>query len=164
VRNLGWLLVIGLATSCWAAAGNGKRQEAEYYISAYARQYGVPLDFVRALVEQESGWQSCAVSPKGAVGLMQLMPATAEKLGVQDRCNLRQNVSGGVRHIAYLMFRFHGDLRLVAAAYYAGEAVIGARGLRYANADVIAYVTRLRARFERQKRSRLHKLSRPCQE
>jgi soluble lytic murein transglycosylase-like protein len=85
---------------------------------------------------------------------MQLMPETARLLGVQDRCNVRQNVSGGVRHLAYLMDRFHGDLRLVAAAYYAGEKVVGTHGLNYANPDVVAYVQSVRIRFEREKRFR----------
>jgi len=104
------------------------------------RAYRVPVEFVRALVEQESAWRRCAISSKWAAGLMQLMPGTARRLGVQDRCDLRQNISGGVRHLAYLMARFHGDLRLVAAAYYAGESVIEAKGLRYSNPDVVAYM------------------------
>jgi soluble lytic murein transglycosylase-like protein len=86
---------------------------------------------VRAIVERESDWRVCAVSPKGAVGLMQLMPTTAQRLRVRDRCNIDQNVSGGVRYLAWLMQLFHNDLRLVAA-YYAGEHVIGRRGLAYA--------------------------------
>jgi len=53
------------------------------------------------------------------------MPLTAQRLGVRDRCSVDQNVSGGVRHLAWLMQQFHNDFRLVAAAYYAGEDVIG---------------------------------------
>lgn len=62
---------------------------------------------------------------------MQLMPITAQRLGVRDRCNIDQNISGGVRYLAWLMQQFHNDLRLVAAAYYAGEDVIGRRALAY---------------------------------
>jgi soluble lytic murein transglycosylase-like protein len=134
----------------WACTTQDSRKEAEYYVAAYARHYGVPVDFVRAVIEQESGWQACAISAKGAVGLMQLMPATAISLGVRDRCNISQNVSGGVRYLAWLMNKFRGDLRLVAAAYYAGEQVIAARGLEYANMDVVAYVGSVRARMDRQ--------------
>jgi soluble lytic murein transglycosylase-like protein len=147
------LLIFLLSTPCWAAAGYANRQEAEYYVAAFARHYRVPVEFVRALIEQESAWRRCAISNKGAAGLMQLMPDTARRLGVQDRCDLRQNISGGVRHLAYLMGKFH-DLRLVAAAYYAGERVVAAKGLRYSNPDVVAYVAHLRARFERQKEFR----------
>jgi len=159
MRVLTWLAILTVATACWAASGEEYRQEAEYYVAAYAQHYRVPVEFVRALVEQESAWRRCAISSKGAAGLMQLMPETARRLGVQDRCDLRQNISGGVRHLAYLMARFHGDLRLVAAAYYAGERVIEAKGLRYSNPDVVAYVARLRARFERQKQFQNAKLA-----
>jgi soluble lytic murein transglycosylase-like protein len=95
---------------------NDERDEAQYYVRAYAQHYGVPLAFVRAIVQQESSWRRCAVSRKGAAGLMQLMPQAAKRLGVQDRCNLSQNVSGGVRYLAWLIREFHGDLRLAAAA------------------------------------------------
>ena len=159
MKALNWLVILVLANPCWATAGHEDRQEAEYYVAAYAQHYQVPVDFVRALVEQESAWRRCAISSKGAAGLMQLMPDTAKKLGVQDRCDLRQNISGGVRHLAYLMTKFQGDLRLVAAAYYAGDKVIEAKGLRYSNPDVVAYVARLRARFERQKQFQNAKLA-----
>ena len=83
---------------------------------------------------------------------MQLMPATAKRLGVTDRCNIDQNISGGVRYLAWLMQQFHNDLRLVAAAYYAGEDVIGKRGLAYGNPDVVAYVSAIRATYLREAR------------
>jgi soluble lytic murein transglycosylase-like protein len=121
------------------------RLEAEYYVAAYARHYGVPIEFVRAIVEQESGWHPCAISPKGAVGLMQLMPSTAARLGVRDRCNVHENVAGGVLYLAWLMHAFPGDLRLVAAGYIAGEDVVTRRGLAYHNAEVVTYVSRIRA-------------------
>jgi soluble lytic murein transglycosylase-like protein len=81
---------------------------------------------------------------------MQLMPATAERLGVTDRWNLDQNVSGGVRYLAWLMERFHSDLRLAVAAYYVGEDRIGRRGLGYRNPDVLAYVSRIRTTYLRE--------------
>jgi soluble lytic murein transglycosylase-like protein len=139
------LLILLFALPCWAGTGNASRQEAEYYVAAYAKHYGVPVEFVRALVEQESGWHRCAISRKGATGLMQLMPDTARKLNVQNRCDAQQNVSGGVRYLARLMIKFHGDLRLVAGAYYAGERVIEVRGLQYANPDVVAYEKKFRS-------------------
>jgi soluble lytic murein transglycosylase-like protein len=136
---------------CWSQAPTPQAQrEAQYYVDAYARHYRVPVALVRAIVERESNWQPCAVSPKGAVGLMQLMPATARRLGVEDRCNLDQNISGGVRSLAWLMQQFHNDLRLVAAAYYAGEDVISRRTLAYRNPDVVAYVARIRTTYLRE--------------
>ena len=146
------LFLVLIACSSLATASNESKEEAEYYVSAYASHYNVPIEFVRAVVEQESGWQRCPVSAKGAVGLMQLMPETARRLGVENRCDLNQNVSGGVRYLAWLMSRLNGDLRLVAAAYYAGERVVQRRGLKYSNAEVVTYVLRVRERFENEKR------------
>jgi len=147
-----WLVFLLLSTWGYGQTQPNSRQVAEYYLAAYANHYGVPLDFARAVVEQESGWQICAISPKGAVGIMQLMPQTAVRLGVGDRCNLEQNISGGIRYLAWLMKKFHGELRLVAAGYYAGERVVEARGLAYANRDVVLYVASIRERVERQRR------------
>ena len=135
----------------WAQSGRvPARIEAEYYLNAYAQHYRVPVALARALVVRESNWQPCVISPKGAVGLMQLMPATAKQLGVTDLCNLDHNVSGGVRYLAWLMRRFHNDLRLVAAAYFVGEDTIGMRGLAYRNSDVVAYVSTIRRTYLRE--------------
>ncbi|MGE5111347.1 MAG: lytic transglycosylase domain-containing protein, partial [Acidobacteriaceae bacterium] len=139
------------AIACGAqAAPQTRRMEAEYYVAAYSEHYRVPVALARAIVERESNWQVCTISPKGAVGLMQLMPMTAQRLGVNDRCNPSQNVSGGVRYLAWLMRLFHNDLRLVAAAYYAGEDKIIHRGLSYRNPDVLAYVSRIRTAYLRE--------------
>ena len=140
--------VLSAISICWAQSPKPQaRLEAEYYVVAYAQHYRAPVALVRAIVERESHWQACVVSPKGAAGLMQLMPLTAQRLGVRDRCSVDQNVSGGVRYLAWLMQQFHNDLRLVAAAYYAGEDVIGRRGVGYRNPDVIAYVARIRTTY-----------------
>jgi soluble lytic murein transglycosylase-like protein len=147
-----FLSIAVLTLTCSAQSPhNNRRDEAEYYARAYAQHYHVPVAFVRAVVQQESSWHLCAVSPKGAKGLMQLMPQTAARLGVKDSCNANQNVSGGVRLLAWLIQEFHGDLRLVAAAYYAGENRVARRGLNYRNPDVVAYVTRLRQLYSQGK-------------
>ncbi|HLJ26241.1 MAG TPA: lytic transglycosylase domain-containing protein [Candidatus Angelobacter sp.] len=109
-----WIFLI----LCWGSigysqSGASNRDAAEYYLAAYANHYGVPLDFARAVVEQESGWHACAISSKGAAGLMQLMPDTAVRLGVRNRCDIQQNISGGIRYLAWLLNKFHGELRLV---------------------------------------------------
>jgi soluble lytic murein transglycosylase len=147
-------IVVGMLCATltgWAQSGRAPaRSEAEYYVKAYAQHYRVPIALARAIVLRESNWQPCAISHKGAVGLMQLMPATAKRLGVTDRRNLDQNVSGGVRYLACLMRRFHNDLRLVAGAYYAGEDAIGGRGLAYRNSDVLTYVTAIRTTYLRE--------------
>jgi len=136
---------------CWAQSSRAPgRIEAEYYVTAYAQHYRVPVALVRAIVVRESNWQPCVISSKGAMGVMQLMPATARRLGVTDRCNLDRSVSGGVRYLAWLMRRFHNDLRLVSAAYYAGEDTIGRRGLAYRNLDVVTYVRAIRTTYLRE--------------
>jgi len=145
------LLILAAVSHCWAQARRpASRPESEYYVTAYAQHYRVPVPLVRAIVERESNWRACAVSPKGAVGLMQLMPKTAERLRVRDRFDVNQNVSGGVRYLAWLMRQFPNDFRLVAAAYYAGENVVGRRGLAYHNRDVVNYVARIRTSYLRQ--------------
>jgi len=80
---------------------------------------------------------------------MQIMPMTAQRLAVGDRCNIDQNISGGVRYLAWLIRKFRGDLRLASAAYYAGENIVSRRGLAYRNPDVVAYVSGIRATYLR---------------
>jgi len=143
--------VLSAISICWAQTPKPQeRIKAEYYVESYAHRYKVPVALVRAIVEHESNWQRCVASPKGAVGLMQLMPVTARRLGVRDRCNLEQNISGGVRYLSWLMRLFHDDLRLVVAAYYAGEDAIRRRTLAYRNPDVVAYVARIRTAYLRE--------------
>lgn len=144
------VLLFMCAVRSWSQSANTpSRVEAEYYVRAYAEHYRLPVALVEAVVERESNWHPCAISQKGAVGLMQLMPMTAERLGVRDRCNVDQNVSGGVRHLAWLVQRFSGDFRLALAAYYAGENIVARRGLGYRNRDVVAYVSRIRTSYLR---------------
>ena len=146
------VLILLWTSNCYGQSTSRSRAAAENYLAAYAQHYGVPLDFARAVVEQESGWQACVRSPKGAVGIMQLMPETAFRLGVRDRCDIEQNISGGMRYLAWLMRKFHGEMRLVAAAYYAGERTVERRGLAYSNRDVVVYVASIRQRVEQQRR------------
>ncbi len=150
-RSLVLPMIVALLGCCSIAqaAHDSERDVAEYYARAYAQRYRVPLALVRSVIEQESGWHRCAVSPKGAKGLMQLMPLTAQRLGVFDRCDIQQNISGGVRYLAWLIHLFRDDLRLVMAAYYAGEDVVAKRGLNYRNPDVVAYVAKIRALYRR---------------
>jgi soluble lytic murein transglycosylase-like protein len=107
---------------------------------SYATRYGVPFEFVAAIIDVESAWQPYVVSNAGAAGLMQLMPATAYRFGVRNRFRIEENIQGGVAYLAFLMQEFR-DLRLVAAAYYAGERRIAKVGLKCADPDVTRYVS-----------------------
>lgn len=93
---------------------------------AAARKYGVPEDMFLKLVQQESGWNPGAVSPRGAVGLAQLMPGTAEHLGV-DETNPKDNLEGGARYLSMMFTRF-GSWKLALAAYNAGPQAVEAAG------------------------------------
>ena len=97
-----------------------KRQNLEIVIEKYARQYGVDQDLVWAVIRQESGFNPRAVSPKGAMGLMQLMPGTAAMLGVSDAFDVEQNIAGGVKYLERCLNQFNQDVSLALAAYNAG--------------------------------------------
>jgi soluble lytic murein transglycosylase len=90
-------------------------------IQEASQRYGVDSALVEAVIRVESAFDPWAVSRKGAMGLMQLMPATASVLGVRDAFNPKQNIDGGVRHLRGLIDRFSGNIPLVLAAYNAGE-------------------------------------------
>jgi soluble lytic murein transglycosylase-like protein len=91
---------------------------------------GIDPALVRAVINHESGGKPCAVSPKGAQGLMQLMPGTQGDLAVTDAFDPSQNVAGGAKYLKHLLTRFKGDLAQALAAYNAGpEAVDNAKGI-----------------------------------
>jgi transglycosylase-like protein with SLT domain len=130
-----------------AVVSEGARSEpAALYrelIRQAADRHAVSRTLVESVMRVESNFQPRAVSPRGASGLMQLMPDTAAQLGVRNVFDVRQNIDGGVRHLRYLIDRFGGDLRLALAAYNAGaEAVVRYGGVPpYAETQV--YVARV---------------------
>jgi soluble lytic murein transglycosylase-like protein len=104
----------------------------------------VEPNLLRAVIVVESGFNSHAVSKRGAVGLMQLMPATASRFGVLDPYDARQNVHAGARYLKFLMDRFGHDIRLALAAYNAGEdAVVRNGGQIPPFSETMAYVPRV---------------------
>jgi len=87
----------------------------------YAGRYRLSPALLRAVIQAESDFDATAISPAGALGLMQLMPGTAASLRVRDPFNPVENIRGGAKHLRYLLDRFHGDITLAIAAYNAGE-------------------------------------------
>ena len=99
------------------------------YVEQAARQYNLPQPLLEAVITVESAYDPHAVSSAGAMGLMQLMPGTAERFGVRDSFSPLQNIHGGSRYLSHLMGLFDGDLNLVLAAYNAGEGAV----MKYGN-------------------------------
>ena len=96
------------------------KQEIHRAITWYARKYRLDPALLRAVIKTESDFRQHAVSRKGAVGLMQLTPATATTLRVSDRYDSLQNIRGGAKQLRHLLNLYRGDLRLALAAYNAG--------------------------------------------
>jgi soluble lytic murein transglycosylase-like protein len=113
-------------------------------IERAAASQAIEPNLLRAVIVVESGFNSRAVSPRGAVGLMQLMPATARRFGASDLYDPRQNVAAGASYLRFLMDRFGHDLRLALAAYNAGEDAVTRSGGRIPQyAETQAYVPRV---------------------
>jgi soluble lytic murein transglycosylase-like protein len=148
------VLVGGAQAKPFLATADGGYGQSCVWVRYYAQKYRLPPELVEAIIDRESAWDPHAVSEKGAVGLMQLMPKTAARFGVQNRFRTEQNIEAGVAYLAWLTQRFHADLRLVTAAYYAGEAPIQLRGLAYANADVHRYVSQVAERYRARRAQR----------
>jgi len=106
------------------AAAKLSSQDTHRLVREASKRHGVDMDFLASVIRQESGGNSQAVSPAGARGLMQLMPATAEQLGVQDSFDPEQNVDGGARYLRELLERYRGDAVRALAAYNAGPEAV----------------------------------------
>jgi soluble lytic murein transglycosylase-like protein len=118
-------------------------------IAAAAERHKVDNALIKAVIKAESNFDHRAVSPKGAQGLMQLMPQTASSLQVRDSFEPEANIEGGVRYLRYLINVYGGDLRLALAAYNAGEkAVAKHRGIP-PFAETRTYVRRVLDLYDR---------------
>jgi soluble lytic murein transglycosylase-like protein len=127
-----------------ARAGDAERMRRyEAFIREAALLYVLPPEFIRAVMRVESNFYPEAVSHKGAMGLMQLMPFTATAMGVLDPFDARQNILGGARFLRVLANKFGGDLVLTVAAYNAGEGAVRKYGGIPPYAETRRYVQRV---------------------
>jgi soluble lytic murein transglycosylase-like protein len=118
-------------------------------VRAAAREFGVEEAVVRAIIHAESAFRPNAVSHAGAQGLMQLIPATASRFGVEDVFDPGQNIRGGVEYLAWLLKRYDQDLTLAAAGYNAGEGAVDRHGGVPPYSETQRYVVRVGQLAER---------------
>jgi soluble lytic murein transglycosylase-like protein len=118
-------------------------EQLDAIIEEAAAKHGVDSNLVRAVIKVESNFNPRAVSRKGAMGLMQLMPQTARSLQVANPFDARQNVDGGVRHLKSLLENFNGDVTKSVAAYNAGAGAVTRNGGVPPFAETQAYVRRI---------------------
>jgi soluble lytic murein transglycosylase-like protein len=130
-----------------------RRDAVRRVIVEEARRFGVPKAFALAVAWQESGWQQGVVSHAGAIGVMQLLPTTADWVGQAmlgtpiDPRDLRQNVRGGVRLLAHYLDRYDGDRAKALAAYYQGQTAVDRHGIYPVSRPYIASIAVLEALF-----------------
>jgi soluble lytic murein transglycosylase-like protein len=148
-RLLGSALLVVTVVCGYTAAQRvvPAEDEPRAIIREAATRYGVSEELITAVIEAESDFNPRAVSRRGAQGLMQLMPKTAARLGVEDPFSPRENIHGGVRHLRSLMDRFDNNVPLALAAYNAGHvAVLNHKGIP-PYPQTRAYVNRIMRRL-----------------
>ena len=120
----GWLALCLFPFQARARTQAELKQKYDSVVKIYGRKYSVPADLIHSVIAAESNYDSRAVSPKGAAGLMQLMPETAVQYGVQDRFDAEQNIRGGVQYLKDLCRLYKNSTKLVLAAYNAGQEAL----------------------------------------
>lgn len=135
------------ATAASAKAVVAERSPHEL-VEAAAKKNGLPPSFVHSVVKAESGYQPDALSPKGAIGLMQLMPATAQSYGVNPR-DPAQNVEAGAAYLRELLIKYDGDPRRALAAYNAGPGAVAKYNGVPPYAETQTYVERVLRRYKK---------------
>ena len=116
-------------------------------IEDVAQKHGIERNLVQEVARQESGFNPCAVSSKGAEGLMQLMPATQAQFQVSDPFDARQSLEAGSKLLKTLLDRYHGDLTLALSAYNAGSGTVDKAGGVPEIAETKNYVLSILTRF-----------------
>jgi len=136
-----------------AGTARVNRHDADRFqplVEQAAREHGVDRALLQAVITAESGYDPYAISRKGAVGLMQLMPETARRYGVRNLYDPAENIQGGAKYLRELMTRFNNDLALALAAYNAGEDAIVQHGNRIPPyRETLLYVPRVMELYRR---------------
>ena len=139
-----------MSTRSGYASGDAPPGRYSEQIRRASGRYGLDPGLVEAVIATESNFNPWAVSPKGARGLMQLMPSTAQRFGVKNVHDPSQNIQGGVQYLRHLLDLFGGDLVLALAAYNAGEGVVQNLGRVPNYQETRQYVDRVLARYGRE--------------
>jgi soluble lytic murein transglycosylase-like protein len=124
--------------------------ELDQLIDQNSKTHGVKPELIRAVISQESANRPCAVSIKGAQGLMQLMPATAEQFGVSDPFDPKQNVEAGTKLLKQLLAKYGGDVSLTLSAYNAGSGRVDRDGGVPQIPETQKYVTDILGKLDKQ--------------
>jgi soluble lytic murein transglycosylase-like protein len=149
VLVFGWLALCLFPFQAKAMTQAELKQKYDSLIKIYGRKYSVPADLIHSVIAAESNYGSRAVSPKGAAGLMQLMPETAAQYGVQDRFDAEQNIMGGVQYLKDLCRLYKNSTKLVLAAYNAGqEALKKYKGIP-PYPETIEYIRRVMSSYQK---------------
>jgi soluble lytic murein transglycosylase-like protein len=135
----------------YPAFGMADRKRYDAHVLAAAREYALEPALIHAVISAESGYNPLARSPKGAKGLMQLMPATAERYGVRNPLDPRQNIYGGAAYLRDLLTLFGNDMQLALAAYNAGEGAVMQHGRIPPYRETVEYVPKVLSYYKRYK-------------
>ena len=134
---------------------NPKSENIDEIIETLSNKYNIDSDFVKAVIKQESGFNPQATSKKGAMGLMQLMPATAKSLGVQNAYDPWENIEGGVKHLRGLLDKYGNNQELALAAYNAGSGAVKRYGGIPPYKETQNYVKSIMGAYNRTKEAKI---------
>jgi len=161
-----WLILSGIFPGlflmifpCWSA-GTNFRQEINRIVEEIAHKYSLEPTLIHSIIKIESNYDPWAISPKGAIGLMQLMPTTAAQYGVRDIFDPRENIEGGVRYLKDLIRLYQGRTDLVLAAYNAGQEAVKKFGGIPPYPETIKYIEKVKASYNKpviRTRTRIYK-------